>query len=727
MKAKIAFAFLGLQVLFCLLVFRSGLSGGSILAPADIPPALFTHYDFVDPASSGVPLNHHIIDQIIYDAPLQATIYKALRSGEIPWWDPYTFGGRPFLADAHISGTDPVRLLLYPILPFVAAYNWTRIVHFNLSGLGMLLLLLHFKFRPWLSLALALTYEFAGCFAVQFGHPWIHASFVYYPALWLVWDRGFYGNLWAGVTLSGLLVAAILYAGNLQSHSYLALMGVSFVMGYSTLSLQKSLRALLIAGCSGLLGCLLATPVVANQLEAYLTGVHLGSAQFNSFGYLGGIMSLAGAFPWALGTFRTLDLNKIALQQFPFGFSIFIGTVGALLALIGMSSKSEDLPSNARRRMAIWIVGFYFLIASTPLVKIFYLRIAPIAVIALIVLAGLGASALVNSSGVWRLSGRAILLACLVIAVFTNGFAFVVYPRIKEKVWAFVEKRANEPFAEAKALRRFQVDNLPTEISFRNPEVIAGVLGMVCLACFLLKPELRAKPGFWILLFCLNLLPLILFTRRFVPCHPVQLWQKLSQGSEQKALALVAHAGGGRIWEPDMPGRKLMIPFAFGHLYETPTVAGYAALQPEALMLAGPQVQEDIRHRWAVQVAPTNEIKLLKRFNWDGNAPRQFSFSQPRLNTIIVKFEPGPAGFLTWTDTAYPGWKARLDGSFVPLEKQNRVFSRIKIESGSRELRLEYRPAYLSTGLFLGLLGLGGTSCAFAAAMRERKRQDVSL
>ena len=93
--------FLAVQLLLALLLFRDALWGGSLLAPLDIAPALLSEFKAVDPARE-VPDNHYILDQLVYDLPLQRTLHAAVRRGEVPWWDPYTFGGRPLLADAHV-------------------------------------------------------------------------------------------------------------------------------------------------------------------------------------------------------------------------------------------------------------------------------------------------------------------------------------------------------------------------------------------------------------------------------------------------------------------------------------------------------------------------------------------------------------------------------------------------------------------------------------------------
>jgi hypothetical protein len=82
--------FLLAELLVSLLFFRDALWGRALLAPLDIPATLWAKYKFVDPAASGVPANHHAIDQILADVPLQRTIHEAYHRGKVPWWDPYT-------------------------------------------------------------------------------------------------------------------------------------------------------------------------------------------------------------------------------------------------------------------------------------------------------------------------------------------------------------------------------------------------------------------------------------------------------------------------------------------------------------------------------------------------------------------------------------------------------------------------------------------------------------
>src|SRR5204863_1198109 len=122
--------------------------------------------------------------------------------------------------------------------------------------------------------------------------------------------------------------------------------------------------------------------------------------------------SLSAVYPWALGTFRTLDLSKIAAQRYHFGFVLYIGSAAICLALLGAMDRLRDSVFRLQRprRTAFWLLGLYLLIASTPLEKFLYLRVAPLAGMALIVLAGIGISAAVENHPFCRRLGKWVLI-----------------------------------------------------------------------------------------------------------------------------------------------------------------------------------------------------------------------------------------------------------------------------------------------------------------------------
>src|SRR5204863_1739469 len=133
-----------------------------------------------DPAATGVPANHWAIDLIYGDISRNFLVYEAWRAGEMPWWDPYTDGGRPLAAEANsVNASDPFKVLLFHLLPFEAAYNWIRIVPFILSGALAFWLLRRLGFGLSSSVCGGVLYQFAGCNIVMFSGPSCQAGFIY--------------------------------------------------------------------------------------------------------------------------------------------------------------------------------------------------------------------------------------------------------------------------------------------------------------------------------------------------------------------------------------------------------------------------------------------------------------------------------------------------------------------------------------------------------------------
>ena len=718
--------FLLCGVLICLAVFRGSFWGSKILAPIDIAPTIFSKYRFVDPTGGNVPANHYIIDQLTYDLPLQHTIYHAYRSGEIPWWDPYTYAGRPFLADAHVNGTDPIRMLCYLTLPFVTAYNWNLILKSILTGLGMFVLLRHLRFPLSILLPLALTYQFAGCFAIFFGLPWIQASFAYYPFLWVAWSTWIQRNSLRYIGISSLLCALIFYSGNLQSHAYLPLFALCFLIGNGLGDRKLVVPLSLAISLSILIGAALAAPVLWPQTEFYLNSLRTASFSPSSrLSYLAGIASFSAIFPWVLGTFRTLDLAKF-LGNYALGFVIYIGSAGFILALLG-AWKTGKMPvaQTGARRTAIGLVLVYFLVCSTPLLPVLYTRMAPIAVIGLTVLAALGLKTLGERpfpKAGWAVAGGAVLLI-----IGLNVTAFAVYPRCMRYVPSFVAAwdKANPSFAETPALRSFQVENLPHEISVQNPETVLAFVSLVALAIYLRQP--RWKPFQHIALLTLNFLPMIFFYCRYIPDYPVAYWEQLlSGGPEQRRVAETVNPDHFRLLEEAPSFSDMLFPNDMGHLQQVHTVHGYSALQPLSLYNwrpareSSPQSIADFSYSSEERGTSTGDFVRLSA---DKNSrihceQRPVTITEETMNTLTISIGPGAADQLVRTDTFYPGWRAKLNEQPIPLEHGGSPFSTINLPASDATsiITYTYRPSHLVAitrlSVFTALLVIGIIVCS---------------
>lgn len=716
----ILFWFLIANVLLCAFVFREGLWGKALLSPLDILPAMSLEYRFMDPQSSGVPANHFIVDQVTYDLPIQHTIYEAYRHGEIPWWDPFTWAGRPLLAEAHINGTDPIRIANYLLLPFDLAYNWTRICHFIFGGLGMLFLLRHWRFPDSTCVLLALTYEFAGCQALYFGHPWIQASFNYYPLLWLVWDGWFQKKSWWRIIAAAFLIAGIFYSGNLQSHAYLVLFAGAIGLGYGALSWERWKKIISIIIPSAILGALMAMPVLLNELELYSRSVRSGELEMTR-AILAGWASLSAIYPWAMGTFRTLDLAKI-VKGSNMGFHLFIGSAGVLLATLAMCIRPFRTELAPAKRASVWLVATYFLIVCTPLQSFLYARSAGLGVLGLVVLAAIGVNFLAESGDQlkrwgWLAVGFVVVAGCVL-----NVTSFFIYPKFIPKIRQMVYAR-NETtttgFKEATALRNFQINNFANEVSFKNPETVIASLSLLGFAGLCFCPKLRRRE--WTLpgLLVLNLLPVVMFAHRFIPDQPIVLWQRLlAQGTEQRRVADIVNSEHLRLLDDAASLFEKLYPNAIGHLFQVHTVHGYSSLQPKSFAL----FSRDEQQKWSAQLAdyvyvhpssgfPIGELKPspitgMARFQWVTSSDRTISVEYESLNEIRLLIGPGTEQYLLRTDTYYPGWSAHTETQALPIERIEPFFSKIEIPAGEQTLVLRYQPTYFRFGIILASIAL---------------------
>ncbi|MEI7909920.1 MAG: hypothetical protein WCK77_09820 [Verrucomicrobiota bacterium] len=696
-------------------IYGSALWGARILAPLDIGPDLLAQYQYMDPSADGIPDNHHIIDQFTYDLPLQYTIYRAYHAGEIPWWDPYTYGGRPLLADAHVNGTDPVRLACYAALPFELAYNWNYILRGILTGLGMFLLLRSFGVTAVIAGILALTYQFAGWFTLYWGHPWVQGSFVYFPYLWLVWLRSMQGRLWLHVGLGGLLCGLVFYAGNLQSHTYLPLFALSFLAAVLIKTPKLLWRAFTVTALSGVLGALLASPVLFNQVEFFLfssRSISEGGGCAWYYRVLAIPFSLGSYYPWMFGTFKTLDIGY-STKMNGMGFQWFCGIGCACLAAWGLwvGRRTAGALGMVICQSGI-LIGLYLCVVATPLATYLYCRCAPLAGMGLIVLAALTAQAIIDrkvQAPKWLV--QSMVVGVVLTGLGTSALAWWVYPMFKARISRIVTEadKSNAAMVSAPKLRERQVNAFPSEVSLANPEAALTLVGVLLLG-FALTREKRAhvQTGLAAALL-VSAMPVLIFHARYSPSQPVGLWQQFLSGSplQQKAKELLD--SGLRLAEPSTRSDEIVFTHAIAAMHRVHVVQGYSALQPPCLFCY-PATAAPIPDGWLADyaVAPTQGAPLAPAFNkaselarfrlLSNGAAAPVSIAAETHNRLTLDATRVPAGeTLVRTDTYYPGWTVSSGPSKMRLAQDGVCFSKIPLGQAAADgkIVLEYSPRYL--------------------------------
>ena len=103
-----------------------------------------------------------------------------------------------------------------------------------------------------------------------------------------------------------------------------------------------------------------------------------------------------------------------------------------------------------------------------------------------------------------------------------------------------------------------------------------------------------------------------------------------------------------------------------------------------------------------------------------------------RSEAKIVSYQPerveietslDSAGYLVLTDSYYPGWEAKVDGTPVPIERANLYFRAVHLEPGEHQVVFSYTPSSVRTGLGIGVAAwvLWGLVCIVAIAVIGRK------
>lgn len=120
--------------------------------------------------------------------PWYSLVADAWRAGQIPSWNPYSFGGFPLLAAQQPAVFSPLTWL-FVVLPPAAAQNGVVILSFVIAGLGAFFLGRRFVGDEMGAVVVGLTYGLSGFLFGRVGHPGILAAVAWMPWALLGYDR----------------------------------------------------------------------------------------------------------------------------------------------------------------------------------------------------------------------------------------------------------------------------------------------------------------------------------------------------------------------------------------------------------------------------------------------------------------------------------------------------------------------------------------------------------
>ncbi len=172
-------------------------------------------------------------DFVEYVYPVQNFSAKIFAKGEIPFWNPFTFAGMPFLSDIQVGFFYLFNRILSIFtlsgnnLP-VIALEIIIIIHFLLSQINLYFLARYLKISSHGSLISAISYSFSMLMVAHVIHPMIVYHLTWLPLILLFFIRSFEEDKIYYSIFSGLVLGLTLLSGHPQTTLYLlTLLGIT--------------------------------------------------------------------------------------------------------------------------------------------------------------------------------------------------------------------------------------------------------------------------------------------------------------------------------------------------------------------------------------------------------------------------------------------------------------------------------------------------------------------
>ena len=159
--------------------------GGKTLLPVD---NLYQYLPWQAQAAAtgaSTPYNALLSDLILENYPWKHFIVDSLQSRQLPLWNPYLFGGVPFLAAGQQSALYPLSILFY-VIPLTQAFGYFAVLTLFLAALNMYILARVLGAGPVGGVIAGVSYAFSSFFVVSIVFPMIISAAAWLPLLLVI-------------------------------------------------------------------------------------------------------------------------------------------------------------------------------------------------------------------------------------------------------------------------------------------------------------------------------------------------------------------------------------------------------------------------------------------------------------------------------------------------------------------------------------------------------------
>lgn len=216
------FVFLLLSLVFIYPIFQ-----GLILLPLDL---LVSNYSPWNLANTILLKNAYMQDSIMQLYPWRHLVYESIRSGVVPFWNPYQFMGMPFMAAMKPMVFYPLNLLF----GFGEVSSWHLLLLFQLVGAGcfMYLFVKEITKHTIAAMVSGICFAYSSLMIglLEFGSD--GNAIIWLPLLLFASKKYLDTHKKKWITLFGLSIVIAVFAGHLQYLGYELFVTGIFILAY---------------------------------------------------------------------------------------------------------------------------------------------------------------------------------------------------------------------------------------------------------------------------------------------------------------------------------------------------------------------------------------------------------------------------------------------------------------------------------------------------------------
>lgn len=655
--------------------------------------------------------------------------------GSIPLWNPYVFGGTPFIGNSQVGFFYPITLL-YFIFPVKFVFGYIFVLDLILSAAFTYAYARLIKLTKLSSLIASCIFIFNGCILSQvfLGHIIILDSFVWFPILLYIYEKIVQDKKLYYSFFLGIVFGIMLLAGNAQIPLYAFIASTFYYyvrfLWENKKNIKSKIKYLFIPFISFAIGLSLSAiqllPTLEfSKLSIRSTGI---SYQFASDFSLHPKQLLIFLFPSLFGS----DINNSywGIGSF-WGTIIYTGIIPFYLFLVGFIKKRNTYFYIFLGLLIFSII--YSLGKYSPLFKIFFdyvpffnnfrvpTRMLFVYAFSFSIVSGLGFQFLEEKVSEKKDLFFNYFSKFLFLLFAASSILLIILYINKDNISLFEKFILKNSYAQG-------INHIDLYYLIINDILIFCFFTFLFLTSLVLILKKKITRNFFLkLLFILIILDYFIFYSKFIKPNNVNT-------SYNKDLSFIkSDVTRFRVYS------QPAIPANITSDNKIESLSGYDPLYLKSyrdfIWKIGPHVDSPYESSITItSITNTTNLKLLNvkyvlsktpikkadlkevfKGNYfiyilKGYLPRAYltfnkspnyvlgeklqevSIKDYQPNLISLSFNTKNRGFLVLSELIYPGWKVYDNKTQIQIVSSNKIFRAVRIEAGHHEVVFKYEP-----------------------------------